>query len=183
MAPQPLSNNHFEPELYKQACDDHRFYGDMRFKQLSLFALISGFLFNALNNTNTAQRVIAISLCGLITTMVIWVMEVRSSLHGQSARARKRRLEAEVLLADSGQADAKEDEFKPKWRLFNATFAVLLLYAFAYLSWMGIWLSQLDSCRLLPVGILLGFLFVVLAIFSVREYTALLRDAIKYWRW
>jgi hypothetical protein len=33
-------------EIYKQNCEDLRFYGDMRFKQLTLWSVGIGFLLN-----------------------------------------------------------------------------------------------------------------------------------------
>ncbi len=35
-------------ERYKQTCEDMRFYGDMRFKQLTLWSVGIGFLLNTL---------------------------------------------------------------------------------------------------------------------------------------
>src|ERR1051325_7072300 len=72
-------------DLYKQMCDEHRFYGDMRFKQLSLYGVVTALLVNAMNSKDVASAAIsakAICVIALLSTSVLWVMEVRSSLYG-----------------------------------------------------------------------------------------------------
>ncbi len=61
----------------------------MRFKQLTLIGVISGLLLNALKSTPTSSQALITSYIGMIIASVIWVMEVRSSVHGIKAREEK----------------------------------------------------------------------------------------------
>ena len=176
-----LSKHSFENEYYKQACDDHRFYADMRFKQLSLFGVISGLLLNAFNASAAWPKMEILTSFGVIVTSVIWVMEVRSSMYAQKAKARIRLCEtclANTQIPENSPED-REGDFKPKWPLVNATNAVLFLYMATFVFWTTLLLVHLESSIQLVTGILFGAAFVLLVVFSIREYLPLLKHSIK----
>lgn len=189
MNQQSQSKSVADAELYKQACDDHRFYADMRFKQLSLFGVVSGLLLNTLNKANTPQMIATVSSVGMIVTNVIWIMEVRSSIYAQIARSRKHSFELEFSTQEpqrGGLTQGKPatiSELELKWTHFNATNAVLVLYMISYFSWLILFFSQANSTALRAFGSLLGFLFSILVAFSIRQYGSLLRHGQKTWKW
>src|SRR5260370_9723500 len=78
-------------ETIKQACEDHRFYGDMRFKVLTLFAVTMGALLTALlaprsGATLSDPSKVALSVIGLGLTAVLWTIEVRSTIFAVQSR-------------------------------------------------------------------------------------------------
>ena len=162
-------------EIYKQASEDFRYFADMRFKQLSLFGIISALLLNALNSNGPNLSIQYVSIIGMASAALLWIMEIRSTIHGQAARYMKRSFE---------QCLGKPiEEFSPRWTLLNATNAVLALYAAAFASWYILfvvtghhnWIYGIGAIPLLGLSLLLAF--------SLREYSALLSHAIKNWRW
>ena len=187
MKEQVQSKSPLETEQYKQACDDHRFYGDMRFKQLSLFAVISGLLLNALKDITVDEKVSTVSSIGMMITCVIWIMEVSSSMHGQRARARKRSFEEESVIMSTQEVslstEKAPEKFEPKWTHLNATNAVLLLYMVSYLSWFILFLWFAHSYLLRAIGLMLGMMYFLLIIFSLREYGPLFSHGHRKWRW
>jgi hypothetical protein len=82
-------------EMYKQACENSRFYGDMRFKQLTLFGVICGLLLNALKDASVPNKILTIAAIGMIATTVIWIMEVRSFGHWLKAASKRKMFEAQ----------------------------------------------------------------------------------------
>lgn len=159
----------------------------MRFKQLSLFVVISGLLLNAVNTINGSQRNVAVSSIGMMITSVLWIMEVRSSIHAQISRSKKRSLEERITAHDMGQDDLvtvkPAMEFEARWTHFNATNSVLCLYVISYLSWLCLFFWESNSHVLRIIGLVPGLVFLVLIAFSIREYVPLLRHAQRAWKW
>ncbi|MGP8173102.1 MAG: hypothetical protein ACLP7O_00985 [Terracidiphilus sp.] len=187
MGDQVRAKSPLEAEQYKQACDDHRFFGDMRFKQLSLFAVMNGLLLNALNSSNAVAKASTIGSLGMMISAVIWIMEVRSSIFGHRARAKKKSFELETEKIPSGLEDSPiekcEEQFEIKWTHVNATNAVLSLYMISYLSWLVLFFWEAHSWILQAFGLLMGLMFVFLVIFTMREYLSLLRHGHRNWKW
>ena len=82
-------------DLYKQVCDDHRFYGDIRFKHLTLWFGATALLANAtLSGTTGAfltQHGFVGPFIGASLAAVFLIMEVSATLHGVEARRKKER--------------------------------------------------------------------------------------------
>jgi hypothetical protein len=133
-----------------QRAENFRFYGDMRFKQLTLFmaamtAVGAGVMQFPENRS-------WIALGGLFVTAVMWVVEVRATLNAIAAH------------------NAIPEVFPPH-RAFmpwlNSSCAVLMLHIVCYGSWLwcvGAWCAS-------PVPLYAGALIgPVLVVFSVVNY-------------
>jgi hypothetical protein len=160
-------------EVYKQASEGHGFYADMRFKQLTLFGVLSGLLINALNSQTFRSSAPIIGLIGIASTSLLWIMEIRSSIHAQTAREIKRSFE-KLLLHPSR-------EFDSRWILVNATNAIPAFYLAALLSWSALFLT--GSRHGLLYGLALLPLPILLIVFTLREYAPLLVHGWKHWHW
>lgn len=181
-------------ETYKQSCEDHRFFGDMRFKQLSLFAVINGFLLNAIKTPTPKQMLPTVSLIGMVVTSVLWIMEVRSSIHGHAARAYIKFVEGQALKLNGTEKgeiskeksteDAPQwEQFEAQWTHFNATNAVLCLYFATFSFWLGAYLK--NSCgvvRLICGGMSILVVAILIA-FTAREYRKLYLHGRDHWKW
>lgn len=170
----------FSKDLYKQVCDEHRFYGDMRFKQLSLYGVITALLVNAMNSKDVATATIsakAICVIALLSTSVLWVMEVRSSLYGYRCQKAKDQFETN----GSSASGIVTDQPSFHWTLLNATNLVLVLYFCSYLFWLRQWIAlepRVYVGHYLPMA-----WFMILIAFSVREYWQRWRDHLARWNW
>lgn len=168
-------------DLYKQVCDEHRFYGDMRFKQLSLYGVVTALLVNAINSKEAARAAISVSaICvmAVVSTSVLWIMEVRSSSYGY--RCQKRRDQFEISRQSASGASFPPVEFH--WTLVNATNTVLLLYVCSYLFWLWQWWVAVHHEA--PIrGLLLVLGFGILIAFSAREYWERWCEHRSHWRW
>jgi hypothetical protein len=107
-----MANSDVELEIYKQNCEDLRFYGDMRFKQLTLWSVGMGFVLNVVYGKEAVsltayQRGIWYEVA-FFWTVVIWVMEVRSSVHGVRRMRFKGRIEGESNTDLSNKVDAAQ---------------------------------------------------------------------------
>jgi hypothetical protein len=142
-----------------QLVENIRFYGEMRFKQLTLFMAgmtvlgagvaqyPSSKLFDGL------ELRIVLAVAAMLFTGVIWIMEVRSTLQAIASREQ-----------------AKEFWPRPKPKHFgsiNATNAVLVLYIVSYGFWF--WCAQQWGTPL-PALLLCGPLGLILLIFSAVSY-------------
>lgn len=126
-----------EQIIKTQLAQTIRHYGDMRFKQLTL--LMAGVPFLAagiaIRNYSTIKVLSwlelrgAVPFLGMLFTAVVWVMEVRST-----------------ILYNAARAHAKETNPSPNFRRFrklnlflhrclNATTAVFALYISLYVAW------------------------------------------------
>ena len=161
-------------EIYKQASEDHRFYGDMRFKQLTLFGVLSGLLLNALNSQTLHPLRWIFGLVGIASTTLLWIMEVRSSVHAQKALEIKRFYEKQRTVHPPTR-------FELRWTLINATNAILMFYLASFVSWTVVFLAGIH--RSLFYGIVLLLVLLLLVVFTIREYEPLLKHAWKYWHW
>lgn len=159
-------------ELYKQYCEDLRFYGNMRFKQLTLWSVGMGFLLHVLYGGPPTEggsyQMGNWYFAALCWTAVIWVMEVRSSVHG----VRRMRLKGQFEPPGSS-------ELNPKWTLVNATNAVALLYAAASLAWL-VQLTTLWGLKVATPWIGAAIL-VFLVAFTAREYHPMWAHALTKW--
>jgi hypothetical protein len=161
-------------EVYKQSCEDFRFYGDMRFKQLTLWSVGMGFLLNAMYGKDAALLSVlhrgiwcAVSF---FWTAAIWVMEVRSTVHGV------RRLEYKTKVEGGGETGLSN-----KWTLLNASFAIALLYAASGVAWSVQLLTIWGAC--VATFWVMAVAFALLVAFTAREYLPLWKHAIDKWRW
>lgn len=161
-------------EVYKQNCEDGRFYGDMRFKQLTLWSAGMGFLLNTVYGKDASCLSVLYRgrwcLAAFFWTAVIWVMEVRSTVHGVRRMSYRTDIE--------GEAEAK---FSNKWTVLNASFAIALLYAASSVLWI-VQLSAIWGACVTQFWVMSAF-FALLAAFTVREYWGMLKHAFKKWQW
>lgn len=151
-----------EETRLSQLTENMRFYGDMRFKQLTLFAGAMTVLGAGLAEHAHAMLTpmlslrFAVALIGLLVTSVFWVMEIRSSLFWVAIREE---LQGYQLWP------------RPKTRLWgwmNATNAILSLHAASYLFWLlcaHAW--AIHRCTVMSCG---GLWLVVLAFFTISSY-------------
>lgn len=129
-----------------QLAENMRFYGDMRFKQLTLFMAAMTAVAGGIASSSQYRWWIA--MAGLWVAAVMWVMEVRSTVNFSIMRN-----EAEALWPQGAA------------RVFpwlTATRAVGLLYAASY----GFWLSCIriwcrTCCASFYIGLLVGMVLVV----------------------
>jgi len=161
-------------EVYKQNCEDHRFYGDMRFKQLTLWSVGIGFLLNAVYGKDAScLSVLHRGLwcfAAFFWTAVIWGMEVRSTVHG----VRRMKYRAGI----EGEAEAR---LSNKWTLLNASFAIALLYGASCVLW-SVQLLTTWGTRVITLWVMAAA-FGLLTAFTVREYWEMLNHAIRKWQW
>lgn len=177
-----------EGELYKQSCEDHRFYGDMRFKQLTLWSVGIGFVLNVLHGREASGMTVGQTgiwyVAAFFWTAVIWVMEVRSSVHGVRALRLKNSLEKRMAdgstIDGNSEGKARGPDVPNKWTLLNATNAVGLLYALsALLGLLCLRRAWGVSTKTFWIEI---FVFILLVAFTIREYWELWQNAVKKWR-
>jgi hypothetical protein len=136
-------------EKYKQACEDYRFYGDMRFKQLTLFSAVTVFLLNVATSEKAVPLLSSHSnkalfgIAGMFFTAVFWLMELRSTMYALESRAEKERIE---------QRSPRE------WELMTASNVVLFLFAVSYGFWFSVWkdAGAVTSCRSSPAILFIG---------------------------
>jgi hypothetical protein len=150
-------------ERLGQLAENMRFYGEMRFKQLTLFAGAMTVLGAALTTERSYTMLtpalsvrFAAALAGLLLTTVFWVMEVRSSLYWVAIRE-----------------ELQGQQFWPRprtrfWGWLNATNAILVLHLASY----GFWLLCARAWSWHPCVVLLcGMLWLaVLAAFTTSSY-------------
>jgi hypothetical protein len=162
-----------ESEKYKQLADDHRFFSDMRFKQLTLWSGATALLLNAAfsdrSSLSVALHPFVIPFFGLVFTGAFRVMEVRSTLQGIDALEKMK-----TYPQWTGENTLQH------WTFINRTHATLVLYLLSY----GLWARQILSAthqtgaRVFVIGIGLSLIG-----FTIREYSLLWVDAWKKWRW
>lgn len=131
--------------------ENMRFYGDMRFKQLTLFMAAMTAVAGGIMQYAPARWWIA--LAGLCITGAMWVMEVRSTLYA-------------VATCDA----APRAWPLPKPKLFpwlTASLVVLLLYIGFYATWLICLRVWCPKCMSFYVGLVVGL---VLLAFSIVNY-------------
>ena len=146
-----------------QLAENLRYYGDMRFKQLTLFTGAMTVLGAALDtrdvNTMLTAHLssrFAISAAGLMFTSVIWVMEVKSTVYWVATRE-----------SENGKDlwPRPKDHFLSQ---LNSTNAVLFMYIVSYCFWLVCARSwSYHPCLLLVIG---TSWLVVLMAFTARSY-------------
>ncbi len=144
-------------EIEKELVENVRFYGDMRFKQLTLLSVGIGAAFSGLATdpekiiVGSIKFALGMPLLALIFVAVLWVMEVRSTVYCFLNQNMTKRL----WPVPKGRMSA-----------FRATYAVLALHVVLYLGWMYIgWDAMNDWWRLVWV-----LLFIGLLVFSFANY-------------
>lgn len=119
-------------EEYKELNNNLRFYGNMRFAQLTLFsAITAAFLTIIFTSTPALTYPVEtiLKIGGLISTFVLWVMEERST--GYAIHFSKRMVELEKLLGYRVWQGRKMGTHA----IFSATNAVRLLYLCITVFW------------------------------------------------
>jgi hypothetical protein len=180
-----MPNSDLRAEIYKQSCEDHRFFGDMRFKQLTLWSVGVGFVLNALYGKEPPLLKSDPCLAGWLYvaaffwTAVIWVMEVRSTKQGIRSRACKEGLEKGVVEALS--TEERHQDLSNKWTLLDATNAVAGLYGGFCVVWTLELYRACGTCTIPFWGVVA--VLVVLFAFTIREYWTLWEHAFKEWKW
>jgi hypothetical protein len=134
-----------------QIAENFRFYGDMRFKQLTLFmaamtAVVAGVMQFPCNRWWLA-------LGGLFVTAVMWVVEVRATLN--------------AIVAHNAIPEAFPQQQDKFWPWLNSSWSVLLLHIACYGLWLWCVRAWCSSRVLFYVGALAGLM---LFVFSVVNY-------------
>ena len=122
-----------------QLAENVRFYGEMRFKQLTLFMAAMTAVAGGI--AQFPQNRWWIALAGIYVTAVMWVMEVRSSLYGFAA------LKAAGKLWPS-----------PEPKLFpwlTATLVVSFLYIGFYAFWLACVRLWCRTCASFYLGLVI----------------------------
>ena len=138
--------------VMSELAENMRFYGDMRFKQLTLF--MAAMTAAAAGIKQDFEHRWWIALGALFITAVMWVMEVRSSIH---------------FFAIHEKAPRLWPNPQPKhFRWLTATLAVWLLHVAFYAFWLGyLRICAPAACATFCLGMIVGL---VLLIFSVLNY-------------
>jgi hypothetical protein len=138
-----------------QLAENYRFYGDMRFKQLTLFmAAMSAAIGGVIQSPDNRWSV---GLAALFVTAVMWTMEVRSTVNA---------------IANHDALRKEQPSFFPNvnrfWPWLNASFAVLSLH----IAFYGFWLSRIRVwCPVCSISFWIGVIVgLMLVIFSVGNY-------------
>ena len=130
-----------DKETVSQLMQHLRFYGDMRFKQLTLFmaamtAVSSGVL-------QYPQNRWWIALAGLCITSVMWVMETRSTLYALAAH---NAIPADLLPRPNVKC----------FRWLGASLVVLLLHLGFYSFWLVCIRIWCPTCISFCIGLIVG---------------------------
>lgn len=170
-------------DLLKFAADNMRFYGDMRFKQLTLFSVVTAFLLNAAVSKDALvllgghKNLTPISLLGILFTAVLWVMEVASTLYGV------RYLAPVVKALDTLEVD-QDGKVCRHWTHLNASNAVIFLYVGSYTIWWFMWKAAGKmTCPGYVAWIVFGLAGLFLVVFTAREYWQLWKHSASKWKW
>lgn len=172
--PEPALQNNGDVtrvDVFKQRCEEHRHFSDIRFKQLTLWfaatALLINESFSERGGLRLAQHPLLVPMSGALITAVFWIMEVRATLKGIEA------LESVRVYRDLLPAPQLSN-----WTFVNHTNATLLLYAASFVIWTVLIMRTKSwlICLLAAVGLVLFF-------FTAREYMHLWKDAKEHWRW
>jgi len=150
----------YRPE--QDIAENLRFYGDMRFKQLTLlmaWLTISGagvMQSGKVEIVPDLQARVIIAMASIIVGSVLWVMEIRSSLSFVAHRSKFPDLwpRPENVAADQ----------------VNATNMVLILYCSHYLAWLWLLDNWIESYLLI---LSLSLFFSYLVVFSILSYVPL----------
>jgi len=144
-----------EETRLSQLAENMRFYGDMRFKQLTLF--MAAMTAVAGGVVESSQYRWWIALGGLCITAVMWVMEIRSTIN----------FDAVHKCAPELWPRAQSKLF----RWLTASLAVLLLYIAFYAFWLSCMRKWCPACCIpFYSGLTIGF---ALLLFSIANYPPL----------
>jgi hypothetical protein len=134
-----------------QLAENFRFFGDMRFKQLTLFMAAMSAAGAGVMQFPLSRWWIALG--ALFVTAVMWVVEVRGTLNGIAAH------------------NAVPELFPSRkifWPWINSSWAVLSLHIGFYVLWLVcIRAWGPSACVSFCIGILVGL---VLSVFSIVNY-------------
>jgi len=151
--------------MNEQLGENLRFYGDMRFKQLTLLmAWLSAAAFGVLsfNDKQPAQFaaiVMALPHVTLAFIAILWIMEVRSTIHWAAHRL--------------AMPELWPTPKRPFWSILSASNAVALWYFLMFVSWL--WLAhswQAPMCGIAAWSVV----GVLLLIFNVVNYVRTYQD-------
>ena len=148
-----------EDATQSEFADNLRFYGDMRFKQLTLLIAMLSLVFAGIGQYGETiliepvkiKEILAVA--AMLFTGVLWVMEVRSSIYWA---ANKKQINNVWALARSA-----------KFNWINATNAVLALYVSIFSFWVVCVHFWLD---VFFITLICALTCVILCIFSITNY-------------
>ena len=141
----------YEELRIAQFAETLRFYGDMRFKQLTLF--IGAMTAAGAGVAQFWNLRVLIAIAGMALTAVMWTMEVRSTLHWRALWEKYPDLWPAPKMGRFG------------W--LSATNVVLFLYLSFYVFWLCGAVRWKPSLLLILPGAAIGILLVI---FSVTSY-------------
>ena len=144
-----MGTNHDDVKLSELA-ETHRFYGDMRFKQLTLFMAAMSAAIGGVHEFPNERWWLAVA--GLFFTGVMWIMEVRSTAYS-------------IGLHSAAPELLPRQKFF--WPLLNSSFAVLSLHVAFYLFWLSRIHAWGPTCISFSIGAAVGLMLLV---FSIGNY-------------
>lgn len=124
------NRNEIRLAVYKDISENLRHYGNMRFAQLTLFFIITGGLFTAAFNERfeiSSYGELFIYVAGIISTLVIWIMETSSTNYWCHYKEQAKNIEISLGIS-------QYNNNKSPWYL-SATYAVALLFFSVFIFW------------------------------------------------
>lgn len=148
-----------ENELYQNM----RFYGEMRFKQLTLFLAWLTIAGTGVSQSGEklildgASLQLIIGFASMLVTGIIWIMEISSTKYWISHR--------EIQTK-------KWPASNRVWKQLSATNATILFYALTYSFWFYASIIWNGNCIFL---IIYGIVFILLIIYTIINYLSIWR--------
>lgn len=149
-----------ETELYQNM----RFYGEMRFKQLTVFLAWLAIAGTGVASDSGCENILdgaslqlIIGFASMLVTGIIWIMEISSTKHFFAHR-------------DNQDETIKWPVANIQLRHLNATNATVLFYALSYFFWFYFTYTLKGNYVLL---IIYGIVFLILLIHTVLNYKTL----------
>ena len=142
-----------------------KFYGEARFKQLTIFItwmtlLLGGLLqFADKPIASTIQLLTVVPVAAMLVTAVFWVLEVRATLYFRANRDRFPELWPSLP--------------RDRWSFLNASNAIFLLYYASYSSWLS---AAVILGSPAYVWIPAGCLGTLVAVFGIANYAKYARN-------
>ena len=132
--------------LYQDSGRNMRLYADLRFKQLSLFFILTGAIFITFQKFKidlvpSSITKIATSIIGIIAAIIFWIMEERAADYYWEIRN----------FATSLEDDKAQYKSLEPAKYINATNAMRLIYSITIIVWAAFAAYYIDSLATLKV--------------------------------
>lgn len=125
-----MSQNKNLVDEYKEIGQNLRQYGNMRFAQLTLFLVASGYLFRIKYEAKlplTNDQCVCTGVVGIILTLCFWLMEERAADNWFDCNQRAKVIESQIGCAQYTSRRTK--------KLFSAGNAVRVIFIVSFVFW------------------------------------------------